>query len=102
MQRDLEATRNVRQELSDLWRVLTFSNQSNSGGFTPEKFAATLQHPKLSIALDSDNICPELIIHVTSALKSRLRVFPSSCLRQLQILKILKRFLVVATPKPNK
>ena len=53
-------------------------------------------------ALGPDSICPELIIHAGTALKSWLRGFLSSCLHQLNIPKVWRRALVVAIPKPNK
>ena len=54
------------------------------------------------MCLGPDFICPELILHAGAALKSWLRDFLSSCLRQLKILKIWRRPLVVAIPKPKK
>ena len=61
-----------------------------------------MQHLKPGKAPGPDSICPELILHAGSALKSWLRDFISSCLRRLKIPKIWKRALVVAIPKPAK
>ena len=100
--KDCQSTRLVRQEVSDLWRVPTPSDEIVSGDFTPEEFAAALQHTKPGKSPGPDNICPELVLHAAPALKSWLRDFLSSCLRQLRIPKIWRRALVVAIPKPNK
>ena len=53
-------------------------------------------------ALGPDAFCPELILHASSALKSWLSKFLSSCMHQLKLPKIWKRALVVAIPKLNK
>jgi len=50
----------------------------------------------------SDSIFPEFIPHARSALRSWFCVFLNSCIRQLKILKIWRRALVVAIPKPEK
>ena len=73
-----------------------------SVAFSPREFAAAFQHLKPGKAPGSDSICAELIIHAEAALKSWLRGFFSSCLRQLRIPKVWRRALVVAIPKPNK
>jgi len=44
----------------------------------------------------------EFILHMGSALKSWFLDFLTSCLRQLKILKIWRRALIVAIPKPEK
>ena len=73
-----------------------------SGDFSPREFAAALQHVKPGKAPGPDSICPELIIHAGTALKSWLRGFLSSSLRQRKIPKVWRRALVVAIPKPKK
>ena len=88
--------------MSDCWRALTPSPVNLSGDFSSREFAAALQHVKPRKAPGPDSICPEHIIHAGTALKSGLRGFLSSCLRQLKILKIWRRALVVAIPKPKK
>ena len=100
--KERESSRLVAKEVSDLWRVPTSSSDTISGEFTPSEFAAALQHLKPGKAPGPDSICPELILHAAPALKSWLRAFLSSCLRQLKIPKIWRRALVVAIPKPNK
>ena len=88
--------------MSDRWRALIPSPVNLSGDFSSREFAAALQHVKSGKAPGPDSICPELIIHAGTALKSWLRGFLSSCLRQLKIPKVWRRALVVAIPKPNK
>ena len=73
-----------------------------SGDFSPKEFAAALQHVKPGKTPGPDSICPELILHAGAALRSWLRDFLSSCLRQLKIPKIWRKHLVVAIPKPMK
>ena len=73
-----------------------------SGDFSSREFAAALQHVKPGKAPGPDSICPELILHAGAALKSWLRGFLSSCLRQLTIPKVWRRALVVVIPKPKK
>ena len=92
----------VSQEVSDLWRATTPDAVNISDNFSQREFTAALQHLKPGKAPGSYSICPELIIHAGAALKSWLRDFLSSCLRQLKIPKISRRALVVAIPKPKK
>ena len=99
---DRESSRLISQEVSDRWRALIPSPVNPFGDFSPREFAAALQHVKLGKAPGPDSICPELIIHAGTALKSWLRGFLSSCLRQLKIPKVWRRALAVAIPKPNK
>ena len=73
-----------------------------SGDFSPREFAAALHYLKPGKAPGLDSICPELLIHAGHGLKSLLRGFLSSCLRQLKIPKVWRRALVVAIPKPSK
>ena len=82
---DRESSRLISQEVSDRWRALIPSPVNLSGDFSPREFASTLQHAKPGKASGPDSICPELIIHAGTALKSWLRGFLSSCLRQLKI-----------------
>ena len=49
-----------------------------------------------------DSIFPEFILHAGSALKSWFCDFLNFCMRQLKILKIWRRALVIAIPKPEK
>ena len=82
-----ESSRLISQEVSDRWRALILSPVNLSGDFSSREFAAALQHVKPGKAPDPDSICSELIIHAGTALKSWLRGFLSSCLRQLKISK---------------
>ena len=88
--------------MSDRWRALIPSPVNLSGDFSPREFAAALQHVKPGKAPGPDSICPELIIHAGTALKSWSRGFFFSCLRQLKIPKVWRIALVVAIPKPKK
>ena len=88
--------------MSDLWRATTPDAVNISDNFSQREFAAALQHLKPGKAPGPVSICSELILHAGAALKSLLHDFLSSCLRQLKILKIWKRALVVAIPKPAK
>ena len=99
---DRKSSRLVFQEVSDLWRATTPDAVNISDNFSQREFAAALQHLKPGKAPGPDSICPELILHAGAALKSWLRDFISSCLRRLKILKIWRRALVVAIPKPGK
>ena len=99
---DCKSSQLVSQEVSDLWRATTPDTVNISDSFSQREFTAALQHLKPGKALGPDFICPELILHAGAALKSWLRDFLSSCLRQLKILKIWRRPLVVAIPKPKK
>ena len=100
--KDRESTRLVNQEVSALWRAPAQQDSGLSGDFSPAEFAIALQHLKPGKTPGPDSLCPELILHAGHALKSWLRAFLSSCLRQLKIPKIWRRSLVVAIPKPNK
>ena len=88
--------------MSDLWRTTTPDAINISDNFSQREFAAALQHLKLGKAPGPDSICPELILHAGSALKSWLPDFLTSCLHRLKIPKIWRRALVVAIPKPGK
>ena len=97
-----ESTRLDNKQLSDLWKILTPEGHSISEPFRPEKFAAALTCLKPGKSLGLDSIFPEFILHAGSALKSWFCDFLDSCIRQLKILKICRRTLVVAIPKPEK
>ena len=99
---DCESSRLISQEVSDRWKALIPSPVNLAGNFSPREFTAALQHVKPGKAPGSDSICPELIIHAGTALKSWLHGFLSSCLHQLKYLKVWRRALVVAIPKPKK
>ena len=99
---DHKSSRLISQEVSDLWRALIPSPVNLSGDFSSREFTAALQHVKPAKAPGPDSICPELVIHAGTALKSWSRGFLSSCLRQLKIPQVWRRALVVAIPKPNK
>ena len=92
----------LSQEVSDLWRATTPDSVNISDYFSQREFTAALQHLKPGKAPGPDSIFSELILHAGAALKSWLRDFLSSCLRQLKISKIWRRALVVAVPKPTK
>ena len=99
---DRKSSRLVSHEVSDLWRATTPDAVNISDNFSQREFAAALQHLKPDKAPGPDSIFPKLILHAGAALKSWLRDFLSSCLRRLKILKIWRRALVVAIPKPGK
>ena len=99
---DRKSSRFVSQKVFDLWRATTPDLVNISDNFSQREFTAALQHLKPGKAPGPDSICPELILHAGAALKSWLRDFLSSCLRQLKILKIWRRALVVAISKQGK
>ena len=88
--------------VSDVWRATTPDSVNISDNFSQREFTAALQHLKPGKAPGPGSNFPELILHAGAALKSWLRDFVSSCLRRLKILKIWRRALVVAIPKPRK
>ena len=99
---DRELSRPISQEVSVRWKALIPSPVNLSGDFSPSEVAAALRHVKPGKAPGPYSICPELIFHAGTALKSWLRGFLSSCLRQLKIPKVWRSALVVAIPKPKK
>ena len=94
-----ESSRLISQEVSDRWRALIPSPVNLSGDFSSREFAAALQHVKPGKAPGPDSICPELIIHAGTALKSWLRGFLSSCLCQLKIFQSLGKSICSCDPK---
>ena len=86
------------QELSDFWRATSPDEVNIFRDFSPREFAAALHHSKPGKASEPDSICPELLIHAGPGLKSWLRGFLPSCLRQLKIPMVCRR----AIPKPSK
>ena len=88
--------------MSDLWRATPTSPVNICKSFTTREFAAALEHLKPEKVPGPDSICPELITHAGATLHSCLCSFLSSCLRQLKILKVCRRALVVVIPKPKK
>ena len=92
----------LKKCLVDLWRATTPDAVNISDNFSQREFAAALQHLKPAKVPRPDSICSELILHAGDALKSWLRDFLSSCLRQLKIPKIWRRALVVTIPRPAK
>ena len=99
---DRKSSRLVSKEVSDLWRATTPDPVNISDTFSQKEFTATLQHLKPDKVPGPDSISPELIVYAGAALKSWLHDFLSSCLHRLKILKIWRRALVVAMPKPMK
>ena len=99
---DHKLSRLVFQEVFDFWRASTPDAVNIFDNFSQREFTAALQHLKPGKAPLPDSICPDLILHAGSALKSWLRDFLSSCLCRLKIFKIWRRALVVAIPKPGK
>ena len=97
-----ETSRFVIQELSDCWRAAAPDAINISRDFSPREFAAALHYSKPGKAPGPASICPELLIHADPGLKSWLRGFLSSCLRQLKISKVWRRALVVAIPDTSK
>ena len=73
-----------------------------SENFSSKQFTASQQHLKPGNVPGFDSLCPELLIHAGTALKSWLRGFVSSCLRQLKIPRIYEISLVISIPKPIK
>ena len=82
---DGDSSRLISQEVSDLWRATQTSPVNISESFASHEFAAALKHLKPGKAPGSDSICPELITHAETAMKSWLCGFLSSCLRHLKI-----------------
>ena len=68
--RDCESALLMASKVSDLWRVLTPGGQSFSGDFTVEELTSALQHMKPGIATGLNFICPEIILHAGSEMKS--------------------------------
>ena len=99
---DRNSSRLVSQEVSDLWRATTPDAVNISDNFSQREFTAALQHLKPGKAPGHDSICPELILHARTVLKSWLHDFLCSYLRRLKIFKIWRRAVVVAIPKPAK
>ena len=95
---DRKSSRLVFQEVSDLWRATTPDAVNISDNFSQREFTATFQHLNPGKAPGPDSICSELILRARAALKSWLRDFLSSCLRQLKIPKIWRRALVSQSP----
>ena len=97
-----ESTRLELKEVSDRWSAQTATPINISGNFSETEFAAALQNTKPSKTPGPDSICTELIIHAGADLKSWLHGFFFSCLRHIRILKVWRRALAVAIPKPSK
>ena len=72
-----------------------------SGTFSQREFTAALRHLKSGKATGPDFFL-ELVIFAGATLKLWLLNFVSSCSRQLEILKIWRRALVMAIPKSMK
>ena len=98
---DRESARLVIREMSQCWRIPTPPNKCISKDFSPKKFANTLKLLKPGQTPGPDSLCPELILHASSAVNSCLKKFLSSCMCQPKLLKICRRALLVAIPKPN-
>ena len=92
----IEISRSVMQELSDLWRATAPDAVNISGDFLQDNLLLPGKAP------GSDSICPDLLIHASPSLKLWLRGLLSSCLRQLKTPKVWRKALVVAMPKPSK
>jgi len=97
-----ESSRIINKELSELWKIPTIEGHSISDPIRPQELAAALRRLKPVKSLGLDSIFPELIFHARSALKSWFCGFLTSYVRQLKILKIWRRALMVAIPKPEK
>ena len=100
--RDRESTRIVNKQLSDLWKIPPPDGDSTSGPFKPDELSNTLNHLEPGKSLGLNYIFPEFALHAGSALTSWLCGFLTSRIRQLKILRIWRRALVVAIPKSNK
>ena len=87
---------------ANLWRVLAPDSQSLFSDFTIQELTFALQHLKPGKAAGPDSICPELILHAGSEMKSWLCEFLSSCLLNLKTPKIWRKALLVAILEPNK
>jgi len=99
---DYKCTRFINNQLSDLWKIPTPEGHSISKPFRPEKFAAALILLKSGKSLGLDSVFSECKLHAGSAIKSWFCDFLTSCMRQLKIIKIWRRALEVAIPKPEK
>ena len=75
--RDRKLNRFVKQEMSELWKMITPSDNSLTEDFALNEFAAALQKVKPGKALGPDHICPELIFHAGHVIKSWLYAFLS-------------------------
>ena len=95
---NLEPTRLVKKQLSNLWKILTPQGHSIAEPFRPEEFAAALRHLKPGKSPGLDSIFLEFILHAWSDLKSWFGDFLNSCMHQLKILKVWREALVVAIP----
>ena len=87
--------------MSDSGRTPTATPVDISGDFTAAELAAALQNAKTGKALGPYYLCPELIIHAGTALKSWLRSFLSS-LRHLRILNSVVELLWSRFQSPHK
>ena len=68
---DCKSSRLVSQEVYDLWRATTPDPVNISETFSQrETHTAALRHLKPGKAPGPDSICPELILHAGSALRS--------------------------------
>ena len=99
--RDHKSSRLMASEVSNLWRVLTPDSQSLSHDFNIEELTSALQYLKPGKATGPDSICPELILHAGSEMRSWLCEFLSSCSCNLKIPKVWRRALIKIL-KPNK
>ena len=98
---NLPSSRLISQEVSDFWRATTSIQVNISGNFASKEFTVARQHQKPGKTPGPDSICPEIILHARAALNSWLCGFLGSNLRRLKIIKIWRRALVVAIPKPR-
>ena len=89
------------QELSDLWRDTAPDAVNIFRDFSPREFAIALHHLKPAKVPSPDSYLFRAFNPCWSQLKVLATWLPS-CLCQLKILKVWRRALVVAIPKPSK
>ena len=99
--RNCEFAQLVTSEMSDPCRFFTPDSRSLSSDFITEELTSALQLLKLGKAAGPGSICPELIHHAGSEMKSWSCEFLSSCLHNLKIPKIWRK-AVITILKANK
>ena len=99
-QPDREHSRQVKREVSELWKI--DSTMDLCSDFTAEEIEAALSLLKPGKAPGPDSIHPEFLHHAGTAATNWLCKFLSSCMKRCKIPKIWRKATVIALPKPNK